>query len=124
MSTKMLKDMTAQELIDFRVRTQEEKDAIDEQVRMAKRRAAAEGIYGDGDWLARAEHAAKAKGRLISGIGAEHARRKQGRSDSLEARFMDAARRLLEPDLFHHILSEAKATADGLFPQGVREVSR
>lgn len=112
-SMNNLAEMSPQELVDLRVRTQEEKDAISEQITIAKRMAAQEGVYEDGDWLIRAEHAAKAKGRLISAIGAEQSRRKKNKSASVEQRFMDVARKLLSAEVFNNIMAEAIDITNG-----------
>lgn len=113
----------AEALRDRLAQLQTQKDSITDQVNTAKRRAAAEGIYANANWLSRAEVASRIIGRQISetqrSLGealaaerAEQARKWEAeRAKELprfERAFLNAARRLLPEDSFRAICNEAE----------------
>ena len=99
------------------VQLQIDKDAITEQVDFAKRNAAATKVYADPDWLRRAEHAAKAKGREIGRLQLElSAALKEERAanptqeDGFAARFVSIAKAVLPDDLYEKIRIASQET--------------
>lgn len=94
-----------------------DKSTINEQIDFAKRNAAANKIYADPNWLRRAEHAAKAKGREIGRLQLElSATLKAERAanptpeDDFAARFVSIAKAVLPDDLYEKIRVASQET--------------
>lgn len=77
------------------------------QIDEARARAAAEGEYADRDWYHRASYAKKRLGRLSQTLQLKIRELKGRREHDVTRYFVDAARRRLQPDVFHDLMTEA-----------------
>lgn len=102
--------MKSEQIRAVLLKLQAYKDAIDEQVKIAKRKAMADGVWADPDWLRRAEHAARMAGRRIQKVQAELGialkEERKPQQDSFERAFIKKAREILPRPLYEQILSE------------------
>ena len=104
-------NMTTEELEHQLVEVGGNLARVKTQLDYAKSEAAETGNYSDRDWFNRAKHAKRMLGREHQLIQAELGKRKKRESRSfnntIERRFIDAARRRLDPVLFSELMDEA-----------------
>jgi hypothetical protein len=85
---------------------------IKAQLEAAKGKAVANGEYSDPDWFSRAQFALRMKGRehqmILTEIAARRKEEKRKANDTVERRFIDVARRRLDPELFGELMREAQ----------------
>lgn len=109
--TKINGDSTYDDIIAERNRLQAESDEIDRQLMEAKMLAASRRKFSDPDWFARATYAVKRKRRLVQALcQLASQKRKQTRQASglpEDKRFVASAKRLLTPEQFAEIVSDA-----------------
>lgn len=106
--------LTSEQIRQKIKKLQANKDEIQRQVDEAKRRARAEGIYADAQWMTSAEHALRITGRKIGELQtmlgeARKAERKASDAEGqrFERIFMIKSREILPRSLYEQIMSEA-----------------
>ncbi len=82
--------------------------ALKLQLDTAKGKAWTSGEYSDPDWFNRANYALRMTQREHQQVQRDIGE-KNRRVGAVEQRFMDVARRRLDPDLFHSLMDEARS---------------
>ena len=89
--------------------------SINQQIDSAKSAAASSGVYSDPDWFNRLRHAARQKGRTHQSLLVELGKRRKDERRAInnmkERRFVEAARRRLDRELFVDLWAEANDEA-------------
>jgi hypothetical protein len=106
--------MNSSEIRALLQKLQRDKDVIANQVTEAKRRAAADGVYSDIDWLNSAESAMRIKGRQIGKLQIELSNAlKEEKAmacaidkSTFEREFMRKAREILPRALYEQVIAE------------------
>ena len=111
--------MTDEELVAYEDERDELEAAIAEikaQIGAAKAKVLTDGTYADASWYAKAMAALRFKGArhqlVLRRLGAENKTRKQRGSRSFEQKFIEAARRTLNPETFESLREEASSDVE------------
>jgi hypothetical protein len=102
------KDLTTQELLDWKLKIENEMDHIKSRLDQARSEAAVNGVYADPGWYRRAEASKRILGRQSQQIQLEIRRRKVAGAQSDERLFIDAAKRRLDEDVYEAIWDEVR----------------
>ena len=103
-----LPNMSKEELIDLKLKVDNEILYVKNQIEDAKAKLITDGEYSDPKWYSKINGARRFLGIASQKIQAEMAKRKQKNQKDFHCAFVDVAKRRLSPELFNEIVEETK----------------